>query len=220
MAFNEAETIHFTIKHYQRFCDKITIWDNFSTDATSAISLSMGCQVEKFGLIGQLNDGEYTTLKNNCWKRSTADLVIMCDADEILLAPPEDLGNFTVWPMVGYNMFSEELPKEDWLECNMGIEDGNYAKSIIFSPMVKDMNFQPGAHQCKPRFIRQGTETLTVCHFKHIGGVQRVLDRNKLYRSRLSNYNRVHQFGIQYSFQDEKVIEYFNSSLQNSKRLW
>lgn len=220
MAFNESEIIGFTIKHYQKFCQQIILWDNYSTDNTREIAEYMGCEVKLFGKEGQLHDGEYITLKNNCWKGQKADLIIMCDADEILIAPPTEIGNFTIWPMEGYNMFSETMPNESWFDINEGIPDSNYAKSLIFSPRIKDINFLPGCHQARPRFPIYGNEKLMVCHFKHVGGVQRVLDRNALYRTRLSKYNRDHQFGIQYNFSDKSVIEYFNSSLQNSKRLW
>jgi len=220
MAFNEADIIHLTIKHYQKFCSQITLWDNYSTDNTKEIALSMGCEVKEFGMKGQLHDGIYLTLKNHCWKTQKADLIIMCDADEILFAPPKELGNFTIWPMDGFNMFSDTLPKNDWTELNMGLPDGNYAKHIIFSPRIKDINFRPGCHQADPRFPVWGNEKLKVMHYKHGGGVQRVLDKNHLYSKRLSKYNRDHQFGIQYDFPDEKVITYYNSSLQNSKPLW
>lgn len=220
MTFNESEIIGFTIKHYKKFCEKITVWDNYSEDNTREIAESLGCEVKLFGKKGQLHDGEYMTLKNHCWKSQRSDLIIMCDADEILIAPPTELSNFTIWPMDGYNMFSETMPKEDWSEINMGIPDGNYAKHIIFSPQIKDINFRPGCHQADPKFPRWGNERLMVCHFKHVGGVQRVLNRNAMYRPRLSKYNKDHQFGIQYSFPDKQVIDYYNSSLQNSKRLW
>lgn len=220
LCFNEADIIRFTIKHYQKFCSSITIWDNYSTDNSCEIAKSMGCEVKQFGKAGQLHDGEYLTLKNHAWKSQRTDLIIFCDMDEILIAPPTELGNFTIWPMEGFNMFSEDPPKENWEEINMGIVDNNYAKHIIFSPRIKDINFRPGAHQCDPRFPVWGKEKLRVCHFKHAAGIQRVLDRNHLFEKRKSKYNRDHQFGIQYGFSDQSVIEYFNSSLQNSKRLW
>lgn len=220
MAFNESDIIAFTIRHYQKFCDKITIWDNYSTDNTPEIALSMGCEVHKFGIEGQLHDGMYLTLKNNCWKNQDADLIIMCDADEILIAPPNEIGNFTIWPMEGFNMFSERLPEEDWSEINIGIPDDNYAKHLIFSPRIKEIGFLPGCHQARPRFPIWGSDKLRVCHYKHVGGVQRVLDKNHVYEKRKSKYNRDHQFGIQYGFPDQQVIDYYNSSLQNSKALW
>lgn len=220
MAFNESDIIAFTIRHYQKFCQQITLWDNYSTDDTCAIALSMGCEVKKFGIEGQLHDGMYITLKNNCWKGQQADLIIMCDADEILIEPPKELGNFTIWPMEGFNMFSDEPPIEDWMEISKGLPDGNYAKHIIFSPRIKDINFLPGCHQARPRFPVWGSEKLRVCHYKHASGIQRVLDRNHLFEKRKSKYNHDHQFGIQYGFPDNQVIEYYNSSLQNSKALW
>lgn len=46
IAWNENETIHLTIKHYQQFCSKIIIYDNYSTDNTRSICESMGCEVK------------------------------------------------------------------------------------------------------------------------------------------------------------------------------
>ena len=65
MVWNEAEIIAFTIKHYQKFCQQITVWDNYSDDNTRDIAISMGFEVKLFGKKGQLHDGEYTTLKNH-----------------------------------------------------------------------------------------------------------------------------------------------------------
>lgn len=215
LCWNESDILAFTINHYKQFCEKIIVWDNFSTDESRDIALGLGCEVRQFGIMGQLDDYEYTILKNNCWKQSKADYVIVCDTDEILLEPPKQV-NGNIFRMKGFNIFSETGPKERWTELKRGLPDGNYAKHIIFAPSIMNMNFEPGAHQCNPRYPKYSDEVLTVLHFKHALGLDRVLRRNALYRPRMSQRNLTRKLGIQYLFHDKQVTEYFNSSLANS----
>src|SRR5690606_28042527 len=83
LTWNESDIIGLVIKHYQKFCDKITIMDNYSSDGTDKIAQSMGCEVRKFGT-KFFDDAENMKVKNECWKGSDADWVIVCDADEVL----------------------------------------------------------------------------------------------------------------------------------------
>lgn len=90
VAWNEAETIHLTIKHYKAFCSHIILWDNHSTDTTREIAKALGCTVKTFGKEGELSDRAYMELKNECWKKNhpgkdRRDYVIVVDADEILV---------------------------------------------------------------------------------------------------------------------------------------
>src|SRR5690606_32463251 len=92
LTWNESDIIGLVIKHYQKFCDKITIMDNHSSDGTDKIAKSMGCEVRKFGT-RYFDDAENMKVKNECWKGSDADWVIVCDADEVLCTLPADF-----WP--------------------------------------------------------------------------------------------------------------------------
>ena len=84
LAWNEIETVHLTIQHYQKFCDKITILDNWSDDGTTDKAVKMGCKVLTFGILGQLDDNEYLKIKNSVYRNSKAKYIIVCDSDEIL----------------------------------------------------------------------------------------------------------------------------------------
>jgi len=114
IGFNESETIHLTIRHYKTFCRNVYYYDNFSTDDTRDIAELEGAIVRMFGIEEQLNDQEYIKLKNNCWKGSDADWVIVCDADEILwhenlidiLQAAKKPPIKTLMVTQGYNMFS------------------------------------------------------------------------------------------------------------------
>ena len=209
LAFNEAETIHLTIKHYQQFCNRIVIFDNFSTDDTRDIALSLGCDVRLFGVKGVLSDKEYLKVKNHCWKQSRADWVIVCDADEILWHPniqealKEDCTIFTTY---GWNVYSEDMPKETALDIKTGYHDGNYSKSIIFKPSaIKEINYHLGCHVCNPKGeVKYSKEKLVVFHIRCVGGYQRLSDRHALYRPRMSAHNLEKGLGIHYLF-DESI---------------
>ena len=68
LTWNESDIIGLVIKHYQKFCDKVIILDNYSSDNTCQIAESMGCEVRKFGT-QFFDDAENMKVKNNCWNR-------------------------------------------------------------------------------------------------------------------------------------------------------
>lgn len=223
LAFNESETIHLTIKHYKQFCNRIIIYDNFSDDNTREIAESMGCEVKLFGIRGVLDDKEYLKVKNNCWKGSDSDWVIVCDADEILnVGWGEQMAaksnGHTIFKTHGFNIFSNDLPKESWLEITTGIPDKNYSKLCIFNPKeIKEINYVYGCHEAKPDGdVRYCDLELTLFHYKHVGGAERIADRHALYASRLSDWNKRYKCGYQYQEPRQKTIDYFNENLAKS----
>lgn len=220
IAFNEAETIHLTIKHYQQFCSRIVIFDNFSTDDTREIALSMGCDVRLFGQKGVLSDKEYLKVKNHCWKQSKADLVIVCDSDEILWHPniqealEEDCTIFTTY---GWNVYSHDVPRETFHEITTGYFDGNYSKSVIFKPTLKEIDFRYGCHVATPKGdVRFSKEVLTLFHYRNIGGFERLSKRHELYRQRLSEHNRQIKLGIHYTYPESQRKSEWESHLNGS----
>lgn len=225
IGWNESETIHLTIRHYKAFCRNVYYYDNFSTDNTRDIAEREGAVVRMFGIEGQLNDQEYIKLKNNCWKGSDADWVIVCDADEILIPIDMVRANVlgaTIITSQGYNIFSESLPSKNWLEINTGIPDGNYSKSICFNPKaLKEIGYVYGCHEAKPSGkIAYSEDVAKLFHYKHVGGAKRIADRHALYASRLSPINKRWKLGYQYEEPREKTIKYFNENLQMAKPLW
>lgn len=219
LCWNESETLHLTIKHYQSFCSKITIFDNFSTDNSREIAEEMGCEVRLFGVEGQLNDAEYLKVKNNCWKGSQADLVIVCDSDEII--NPNEMDG-TIIKTQGYNMFSNDLPKESWFEINTGIPDNNYSKLICFDPKaIKEIGYVYGCHDAKPTGdVKFSTYTAGLLHYKHVGGAERLVKRHALYASRLSAINKKWKMGFQYQEPPEKTRKYFYDNLALAKPIF
>lgn len=231
IAWNESETIHLTLKHYLSFCRSVTVFDNFSTDNTREIAESMGAKVQLFGIQGELNDKEYLKVKNHCWKGSDADWVIVCDCDEILWHPKlgevlrSNIGMATIFNCFGWNIFSNEIPKENWLEITTGVQDINYSKHIIFDPKkITEINYQYGCHSFTPEGpkgkIEWGSEPLFLLHYKQVGGAKRLADRHAIYAPRLSQINKKWEMGKQYEEPSQDTIKYFNDNLALAKPLW
>lgn len=223
IAWNEAETIHLTIKHYQQFCKRIIIYDNFSTDNTREIAESMGCEVKLFGRQGVLDDREYTKLKNSCWKDSDAQWVIIVDADEILENPMVWNTDVTIYKTYGWNVFSHDVPRENWLEITTGFHDPQYSKVCCFNPKaIKEINYVHGCHIAKPvGDISYSNGLFTLFHYRNIGGPERLVERHKLYRERMSDWNIRWKAGGHYLYEDsqrrkewkeqyDKSVEYYS----------
>ena len=238
LAWNESDIIGLVIKHYQKFCDHITIWDNYSDDSTQLIAESMGCDVKKFGIKGQLDDQAYLDVKNHAWKGSDSDWCIVCDCDEVLYFPTIKMDNVihdvvydtkalllqacreqkTIIKTKGWNIYSESMPQNDLLEITTGYRFDNYSKSVIFNPKeIKSINYKPGAHICEPvGNVVYSEESLYLLHYKNIGGVERLLRRNAEYRKRLSYNNKKMGYGIHYLDSEAKVRKEWNERIAKS----
>lgn len=225
ICWNEIETIHLTVSHYQKFCRNIYIFDNFSNDGTREVCEKMGCIVECFGKFGVLDDKEYLKIKNNKWKGSNADWVIVCDADEILFFNlstfyPNQLESkdITIFKTQGFNVFSNDFPRETWREITTGIYDDRYSKLVIFNPKaITDINYVYGCHEADPKGdVKYSKEPLSLLHYKHIGGAERVANRHAMYAERLSDNNKRWKLGYQYQEPREQTIKYFNECLKKS----
>lgn len=208
VCWNEIQIIHLTIKHYQKFCDKITILDNWSDDGTREKAESMGCDVRQFGIKGVLDDKEYLKVKNSVYKGSKAKYVIVCDTDEILWHEnireilEQDTGN--IFNTIGWDIFSEDMPIDNFLEIQNGQFSPNYCKKVIFSPKI-DIKYSLGCHTCNPRGrLHPSKEVLTLFHYANIGGFDRLSKRHSLYRERLSQTNRSMGLGCHYSFPEDQ----------------
>jgi glycosyltransferase involved in cell wall biosynthesis len=223
ITWNREDSLHLTVNYYKSFCSKIFIYDNFSDDRTREIAEEMGCIVSTFGRAGSLDDGEYLKVKNNCWKGSDADYVIVCDDDEILL-PLNNLINkdVSIYRTEGYDMFSETVPRETWLDCNKGIRNKNYDKLIFFDPnRIKEINYVYGCHEAKPTGdINWSNGAMKLLHYRSIGGVDRLIKRHHEYVSRLSPINKKWNLGHHYSQSDAQKRKEWKESIKNCETLF
>jgi glycosyltransferase involved in cell wall biosynthesis len=219
-AWNEADTIAMTIRHYQMFFGDVTvtIFDNYSDDGTDKIASAMGCRVKKFGIPGVLDDREYTNLKNNCWKGSVVDLVIIVDADEILIQHRFWPSEVSIYKTHGWQVISNEMPKHLWTEFFNGYHDPNYSKLVCFNPRrIKEINYVHGCHVAKPvGDIVYSNGSLPLFHYRNVGGPDRLIARHALYRSRMSEWNKRWNAGVHYTYDDERRRKEWEEALSKS----
>ncbi len=214
--WNDSFYLPFIAKHYGQFCSKIVMYDNHSTDTSQSLAKSLGFEVRTFGKIGELNDQHYLDIKNHCWKeeRGNSDYVIVCDADEFLSNP---IGlKFGSLPMVkGYDMYSNELPKESIFEIKTGFVSESYSKQIIFSPWVSEINYVHGCHINHAKEVSTPSD-LCLYHYRGIGGADRMVNRHAEYMQRMSLFNRQHKMGYQYLYDEAKKRASYQACLSIS----
>lgn len=228
ITWNRADCIHMTVNHYLKL-GKVIVHDNFSTDNTREICESLGAEVRLFGVAGVLDDGEYLKVKNEVWKSSKADWVIIVDDDEILWHPSiiqelqyaKDSGATIVRPQ-GLSMFSKTMPIDDWTEVMTGYKDDKYSKLCCFNPQViEEINYVYGCHEAHPKGRIRCVDKLYLLHYMGVGGVERMIDRHALYepRRQQSRVNMRWALGTEYGFTAESKREWYEKQLAKSRNL-
>lgn len=228
ITWNREDLIHLTIEYYQKFCSKIVIFDNFSTDRTRDIAREYSCDVRLFGVSGSLDDSEYLKVKNNAWKRSEADWVIVCDDDEILFDPElQDklykarADGVTIFKPQGYNIHSNDTPQKSWLEIKTGLKNDNYSKWVIFDPKkITEIGYVYGCHEARPKGLINFREDFMLLHYRDIGGIERLLKRHRDYVARLSEINKKWNLGHHYKQDEDQKRREWKECIENSVTLF
>jgi glycosyltransferase involved in cell wall biosynthesis len=228
LCFNEEKMILHTLNYYSKICSKIIIIDNQSTDD----SISLASKYKNVD-IKQLNSGNefvedrLTESRNNCWKGSTADYVIVCDMDEFLydenllekLVMAKQQG--VIMPMIiGYNMMSQDFPsnynKLITEQVKHGVKSSRFDKKIIFDPKrVKEINYRPGAHLSYPVFFEDNVVypllELKLLHYKYLGKYY-LYKKHEGYVNRMSEISKEKRHGYEYLEGENHINNMFDSS--------
>ena len=235
VCWNEEKMLPFMFQYYDQFVDHYTIYDNYSDDYSEEIIRSHGnTKIIKFRTEG-FDDTTHNDIKNNCWKRSRgkADYVIVCDIDEFIYHKDTlqalavlKTGKFSIVKPFGYNMYSTEYPccsskKSITEQVKRGIRVPMFDKCILFDPhAIVEINYKPGAHECHPwgRVKWYRSEDFKLLHYKNIGLTQ-LLERNRLYASRLSKENIENKYGAEYLKKEQLIIQEFNDNEQKATEI-
>jgi len=229
LCYNEERMIIHTLNYYSKFCEKITIYDNFSTDnSLDLIEANFpNVEIKTFDTNGEHREDIMMEIRNNCWKNSTADYVIVCDMDEFLYA--ENLfeklhhiktQNIAIPVIIGYNMISDNFPTDyrtDITEqIKVGCRDRMFDKNIIFSPKsVKEINYGPGSHQCFPSFKKHphvdNLCELKLLHYKYLNK-EYIAKRHINYADRMSDVNKQNKYGVEYELGQDHINNMYELS--------
>lgn len=226
VCYNESLLLPYYIRHYKSFCKKVVIFDNYSNDGSKQIARQMGAEVRLFGN-AQLDDREYLKVKNNCWKNSDADFVIVGDLDEFVYHPDilqhlrmcKNMG--VMLPNVeGYNIYSDIMPTtkgQIYEQIRTGFYDKNFSKQAIFNPKIGEINFGFGCHTNRARGKKGGKVYLL--HYRCIGGVKMMIARHQMYAKRMCDFNRKKKFGVHYLRSEQNLHKEWEKNMNLSKEL-
>mgnify|MGYP000341654859 CR=1 FL=1 len=156
---NEEDILPFFINHYINAFPEciINIYDNNSTDKSVEICKANNCNVFNFpDFIPYVKEELLTDLKNNIWKNSNADWIIVCDVDELLDISMSDLlhlqENVSIIKTQGYNMIDvteDDLPIE---KLTYAAPSESYSKLVMFkNKIINEINYSLGAHTANPQ---------------------------------------------------------------------
>ena len=150
-----------------------------STDNSVNIMNEYGVNVIPYDTQGKLEESAFLNIKNNSWKGSDADWVIVCDTDELIYHENiiEVLTNTHANHIIteGYEMVSETLPTTEgqiYEELKFGYSKPDYSKACLFKPSeVTNINFGPGCHfsdPTGPNIISIQDSGIKLLHYKYL----------------------------------------------------
>ena len=222
LAPNEGEIMPYFMRHYSQF-SKVILLAHCCTDRTIEIAQSMGAEIRELDMSDEINQFAFLEIKERCWKGSTADWVIVVDADEFVYG--RDLMGYlnstiaTVIEPRFHNMFSEVFPTTEgqiYDEVTMGM-DGDFwlTKMNVFRPSeVERMNWAVGCHHAWPtgNIVLDSNSPLKTLHMRFIGR-DFVMTRHKAQAARLNAECKEKGYGIQFQWSREELDDYWNKCL-------
>jgi hypothetical protein len=225
---NEAHMIPYFVLHYSQFAD-IFFYESDSTDGSREIAEALGAKVISLPTENVVNELVFLQMKNNCWKDSKADWVIIGDTDEFVYHPNlVDILEKTKYNMFypkEWRMIAREFPTTEgqiYDEVKYGFPgDPGYNKMNIFRPNeIKEMNYEAGCHSCHPEGnikLCPDTDIVTL-HF-HDVGIEYRLKRNVYLASRISQVNKDRGWGVHVTWTEEKIRADFEANMKKAVRV-
>ena len=207
ISFNEEIILQKFIDHYKyQFPNcEIVIYDNQSTDKTKEIALKNGCKILEYNSNNEIRDDLYLEIKNNCWKDSNTDWVLIVDTDEFIYINEEQLKNEeslgkTIISFEGWNLITmSNNPDIIDLDLKWGSRAVQYDKSYLFNKkLIKKINYSAGCHYCAPKGKVQYSENkYLMCHWKALG-LNYMINRHTEFGKRMSKQNLDKGWGVHY----------------------
>lgn len=233
VCWNEIKVLPFVIEYWKKFVRHAYVFDNESDDGTvEYLSQFDWITIIPFNTKG-FNDMNNLNIKNNCWKNSDADWVVVCDLDECLYNEnlkeklyEYDKEDITIVIPLWKEVYCKDFPnnEENTLlheRCDKIITSPSSQcfKAILFKPqLVQEMNYSPGCHQMNPRLLYGSVHTcdendnIYLFHLKHLG-IDYYYKRCRTLEERRSDMNKRFGWGIHYNITYEQAVEEFSKAI-------
>jgi len=211
LCFNEEAIIESVIRYYSKFCSKIYIMDNMSTDNSVAIAQHFPNITVIPWESDNIDESLYVHMKSETYKNYSrdggqytteiADWVISCDMDEVLyhydilraLRLYDEKG-VTVPQITGFDIAGENEVKCNipiLEQYNLAVRAKGFDKRIVFKPDF-NITYNQGCHprgsgfECMKNtygYKYSNSYPLALLHYKHIG--------SRLFSTAKKNYSRM-----------------------------
>ncbi|MES2790050.1 MAG: glycosyltransferase family 2 protein [Planctomycetota bacterium] len=224
IVWNETKMLPFFFRHYDQIVERYFLFDDGSTDGTrEMLTAHPRVSLRELNIQDDSVCGTARTIKSEAWKesRTTADLVLVCDVDELLWHPclHEYLQSaieegVTFFCPSGWNMVSEVFPQSEghiYEQVRHGFRTTAFDKKVLFNPqMINEINYTPGCHTCQPEgeIVRREDPQLKLLHFKYLG-VPYVTERYAALNAKLRGHDRTQKWGEQYGMNETEVARMF-----------
>ena len=230
VCFNEEVMLPYFLKYYSTFVNKITIYDNMSTDNSVNIMKQYGVEIIPFNYNNEFCERYLTHVRNTCYLNSDADLVIICDIDEIIYHPnilsefKSMISNgFTIIKPTGFQMLSEILPStigQIFEEIINGIPDNMYSKPCIFNPKKVIINLHVGSHGAYPvgEVKLNNDNNLKLLHYRHISRNYEI-NKNLNLANRTSKLSKDMKWGDYINKSEDYINNYYNTNIPISTKI-
>lgn len=220
VVWNEEFLLPYFLRHYD-FCDKIVVYDNQSDDGTKEI-LQANSKVEHllYDTNGQQDNRTMAKIKNNCWKGTEADYVIVVDVDEFVIPDwdllKKHLSEKVAFQLLGFDMIGARDGKKPLEDINRALQLPFFSKLSVFNPSIDEINYVCGAHHAEPTCpITLGMEL----HHYSLLGREYLVKRWQRYASRMSDTDIRRNYGGHYRISESGMLKTFHIREHKSKRI-
>ena len=216
LCWNEMFILPHFFEHY-KWADRIVIYDNESDDGSQEfIRKQKNTELRIYKTLEGCQDNlSMIKIKNTCWKGDPSDFVVVCDMDEFLIDHEKAVsyaGNQVVFDCLWWEMVSEEVP-ENFNSITMKFNPTRLgSKALCFNPRIEAINYQPGAHLCRPVPNNRIAGVLSYNHYSALAE-DYFVKRWSRYRSRTSDRDKKYGYGHHYFFSDDKIRELYKEKL-------
>lgn len=226
--WNEMAILPFALDYWKRYASHVTVFDNGSDDGSVEFlqDYRPWVRVEPFG--HSLDNEAMRHSKCNAWKdyRGLADLVVVCDMDEMLISGEGALEEMlksgaTICAPITYNLVGEKTPKYNGIPLHMmstrAYFDPN-PKALVFQPdKIKEINYTPGAHECHPtgevKWYGGGIYNL---HANNALSLDYRIQRYKAMNERRSQGDCVHGYASHYAMSEDQIRREWEQAMERT----
>lgn len=204
---------------------RITLLDNMSDDDTIAIATRNGCEISQFDTNGKMAEERLIEIRNNCWKSSNCEFVLVVDADEFVNVDVKALteANWNIAVCRGFEMIGEGEPIEELVYGNPAV---GYNKPCIWrKSAIKESNLAPGSHTSNPtpntgvELVYANEEERPHLYHTKWREFKSGLERQHLLATRVSDQSKLKGWNFHYALSDAIHTDYYQSNFNNRTKI-